>query len=144
MSIPFRFAVSEKPLTILPVAGQIQSILSSSISGTWPVSARGAGTGAAATFGAGTGGAGSGGGVARVSCRATVGGAETGDACWSCAKACSEYGSFTARGSVLNDALFPRPEPGWSEVGGRISEPLGVTGGVVTRGAVTAPPGAPG
>ena len=34
--MPFRFADSEKPATIFPVAGQIQPRLSSSISGTRP------------------------------------------------------------------------------------------------------------
>src|SRR5580693_10078346 len=104
MSMPFKLADSEKPPTTLPVAGQIQPRLSSSISGTRPESGRGAG-GATVALVAGAGGAGVGAGIARAS--GTAGGRRC-----SCATTCSEYGSLTALGSVLKVGVLGRPLAG--------------------------------
>src|SRR5438093_10336091 len=53
--MPFKLEVSEKPVTILPEVGHVQSSRSSSISGTRPDSTRGAGLIAATGGIAGTG-----------------------------------------------------------------------------------------
>src|SRR5439155_17675857 len=54
--MPFKLEVSEKPVTILPDVGHVQSSRSSSISGTRPDSTRGAGLIAATGGMAGAGG----------------------------------------------------------------------------------------
>src|SRR6516164_1458452 len=131
MSIPLRFAVSEKVEMILPCAGHTQSSFSSSISGTRPSE-----RGVAVAIGGPAAATGAEGAVDRAS--GAIGGGGTGEVCCSCASACGEYGSFTARGSVLKVAVLPRPLPGASV--GRASVPLATTGGAVTRGVVTAPP----
>src|SRR6266446_4750135 len=129
--MPFRFADSEKPATIFPVAGQIQPRLSSSISGTRPDSVLGGDAGIVA---------GAAEAIARAS-GATADGAA--DCCCNCANACSEYGTLAALGSVLNVAELGRPLVDGAATGGRTS-PLGVTGAVVTSGAVATPPWPPG
>src|SRR5215475_5617829 len=109
MSMPFRLAVSEKPETILPVAGQIQPRFSSSISGTRPVSARGGDAGGAVLCGAGVGAALCGAGVGAAATFGSGGalaaaGAGIGECCCIWVSACSVYGTLIARGSVLNVA----------------------------------------
>src|SRR6266508_2232783 len=131
--MPFRFADSEKPATIFPVAGQIQPRLSSSISGTRPDSVLGGNAGIVA-------------GAAEAIARGYGAIAADGaaDCCCNCANACSEYGTLTALGSVLNVGELGRPLIAGPTTGGRTSPPLDVTGAVVTRGAVVTPPWPPG
>src|SRR5207247_8916551 len=82
--MPFRFADSEKPATIFPVAGQIQPRLSSSISGTRPDSLLGGEAGVVA-------------GAALASARASgTCGAVAGDCCCYCVIACYGVGSLVA------------------------------------------------
>src|SRR5438270_11578734 len=102
MSMPLRFDVSEKPVMIFPRAGQAQSILLSSISGTRADSDLGGGAGAGVTVG-GEDGAEAGGAAACGVGSATEGAtaADGGGAVCNWASACSEYGNFTALGSVL-------------------------------------------
>src|SRR5512134_1383903 len=102
MSMPFRFAVSEKPVTILPFAGHIQSRSSSSgsadadsffgaVGGGSPAAVEGAE--ATAVGGAGFGG----------SARATA----CGSGAFAISRAsASEYGSFTAFGATFSDSVL--------------------------------------
>src|SRR5436309_11522845 len=130
--MPFRFADSEKPATIFPVAGQIQPRLSSSISGTRPDSLLGGEAGVVA-------------GAALAIARASgTSGAVAGDCCCNCASACSEYGSLIALGSVLKVGELGRALADDGTTGGRTSPALGVTGAVVTSGAVVTPAWPPG
>src|SRR6266404_2021480 len=133
--MPLRFADSEKPATIFPVAGQIQPRLSSSISGTRPDSPldgkAGIVAGAALVVG-------------RASGAIAADGAVAADCCCNWANACSEYGSLIARGSVLNVGELGRPLVDDGTTGGRTSPLLDVAGAVVTSGAVVTPPGPPG
>src|SRR5438874_4839384 len=138
MSLPFRFVDSEKPAMTLPEVGQIHPRLSSSISGTRAASGR---LGSAGAFAADDELA-----LAAVEVRGSAEGALRGSAAattgadsrnW--AKACSEYGTLTARGSVLRVAEFGRLL-GTGDGGGRASPPLGTTGGALTSGEVTTPP----
>src|SRR5438067_10941835 len=138
MSMPFKFADSENPAMILPVVGQIHPRLSSSISGTRAASGRLVSAGAFAADGelapCGAEPRGSEADALRGSAAATTG-ADSRN--W--AKACSEYGTLTARGSVLTVAEFGRLL-GTADGGGRASPPLGTTGGALTSGEVTTPP----
>src|SRR5439155_8563741 len=97
--MPFRFADSEKPATIFPVAGQIQPRLSSSISGTRPDSLLGGAAGIVA--GAALA-------VVRASGASATDGAVAGDCCCNCASAFSEYGSLSALVSYLKSGEFGR------------------------------------
>src|SRR5437762_11709890 len=132
--MPFRFADSEKPATIFPVAGQIQPRLSSSISGTRPDSALDGEAGIVAGAAA----------IARASGAGVPGDAVTDDCCCNCASACSEYGSLIALGSVLKVGELARPLADDGTTGGRTSPALGVTGAVVISGAVVTPAWPPG
>src|SRR5215813_1724649 len=136
MSMPFRFADSEKAVMTFPFVGHIQPRLSSSISGTRAES--GLATTAGAALAAGGGGATAG---ALGSAAATAGAGSRAAESLSCASAWSEYGTLTALGSVLKVALLGRPL-GTGD-GTRVSPALGVTGGAVTSGAVVTPPSAP-
>src|SRR5690242_14254569 len=137
MSMPLRFADSENPAMTLPDVGHIQPMLSS-ISGTRAASGRAGSAEEAALEGAGAGAARTSAGAARGSAAASAG-AES----LSCAKACSEYGTLTALGSVLKVAVFGRPlGDGDGDGAARASPPLGVTGAGVASGEVTAPPSA--
>src|SRR5437667_4965668 len=133
--MPFRFADSEKPATIFPVAGQIQPRLSSSISGTRPDSLLGGEAGIVP--GAALA-------MARASDAIAAGGAVADDCCCNCASACSEYGSLIALGSVLKVGELGRPLVDDGTTGGRTSPALGVTGAVVISGAVVTPAWPPG
>src|SRR2546426_2019487 len=95
--MPFRFADSEKPATIFPVAGQIQPRLSSSISGTRPDSVLGGDAGIVA-------------GAGEPSAPAS-GAPADGAGCCCCdrANAWSAYGTLAAPGSVFNRGGLGRP-----------------------------------
>src|SRR3989442_15115260 len=106
--MPFRFADSEKPATIFPVAGQIQPRLSSSISGTRPDSLLGGEAGIVA--GAALA-------VVRASGASATDGAGAGDCCCNCPGACSEYRSLIALGSGLKGGGVGRPLAGGGNKG---------------------------
>ncbi len=107
-----------KPAMTLPCVGQTQSSLSSSISGTRAESGRAGSVDVGADAGAAGGGAAAAGGalvagaaiVAGAAATTAAGGGVVLACACICASACSEYGSLTARGSVLNVAVLPRPE----------------------------------
>src|SRR5450631_2943293 len=146
MSMPLRFALSENPAMTLPDVGHAQSTLASSISGTRADSVRGGDGVAVATVGdagAAAGGvavpaAGAAAGVgpgaaARVGAGDAPAGEEPDP---NCASACSEYGNFIARGSLLSVGVLPCPG---AVISARVSL-VGAMDGVLTKGAVTTPP----
>ena len=122
----------------LPDVGHAQSSLASSISGTRADSRREGGGVAFAILAEGGAVAGAEGTVLGNEGAVAAGGAAAAiGRRSSCASACSEYGNFIARGSVLKVGVLPRPGV---VISARVSV-LGAMDGAVTNGAVTTLPG---